>query len=59
MNLKDEYEAVCFAYEEKKKELLDFRPDIFTLQPKINQAMEELKELEHKKSELESLMEGI
>lgn len=58
MTIQEEYEKVCFACEERRKELLDFHPDIFTLQPRINEAIEELHALELRKAELEKQIGG-
>lgn len=60
--LEEKYNKLCFECEEKRNSLLNFHPDIFVLQHKINQTIEELHSLEMErdavKAELDKSKEG-
>lgn len=52
-NKKEEYKRVCFQINEKRTEIENLRTDIFILNPKIDELVKELVELEDIKKKLE------
>lgn len=57
MNLREEYNYICTEYEKRKADLEKLNLDIFTLQPNIERALNELDALITKKTKLEKQLE--
>ena len=57
MSIKDKYNKVCFSIQTKEKELEKYRADIFTLNPVIQDLVEEISQLYKEKMSLKEQME--
>lgn len=58
MSDKERYSQVCFELTEKQKELESIKLDLFVLNPRIKDLVEEIKVLTEEKTELEDKLNG-
>lgn len=58
MELKKEYENICFKLDKAEKEFEKLKVDLFILNPELVEKIQEIGALKAKKKELEDSMNG-